>query len=601
MRKLLRAAAGVLLLALPAARCSAASTREYSVQVSAKVRVSPPQIELHWPADGLTPATSYGVYRKRPADTSWGLGVLLPGTATNYLDKQVALGIPYEYQVVRTTPLYASYGYLYSGIEVPMIENRGTLLLVVDKTYAPELAKELDLLRQDLTGDGWNVIRLDVARTDSVVEVKRLIQSQYQADPARVNCVFLFGHVPVPYSGDLVPDGHGPEHAGAWPCDGYYGDMEGVWTDKTVKDTQASDARNRNVPGDGKFDQSTFPAPLKLMVGRVDLAHMPGRLTPGGPATFPSEPELLRNYLHKDHQFRTGQLDLPRRGVVGDYFGPFQGEAFAASGWRNLSACLGAENITRVPEPGTWISTLSRTPCLWAYGCGPGTYESIAGFGTIAGHHTGTTVELVQGDIQAAFVLLYGSWLGDWDAEDDLLRAVLASPSCGLACGWSGRPHWFLQHMGLGEPIGYGVRLTQNNGPDGLYQTQVNTGAGQIHIALMGDPTLRLYAVAPPAHLALVPTPDGVTLGWTASSDSVLGYHVYRAVGGSFRRLTSSPVTGTSYLDRSPEPGAEYMVRALKLQTSASGSYYDLSQGAFAGPAGPSTPLSRSLAQAQLR
>jgi len=55
-------------------------------------------------------------------------------------------------------------------------------------------------------------------------------------------------------------------------------------------------------------NQSTFPAPLKLMVGRVDLANMPGRLTYGGPASFPSELELLRNYLNKDHKFRAKQL-----------------------------------------------------------------------------------------------------------------------------------------------------------------------------------------------------------------------------------------------------------------------------------------------------
>jgi hypothetical protein len=67
--------------------------------------------------------------------------------------------------------------------------------------------------------------------------------------------------------------------------------MDGIWTDATVRDSGASDARNRNVPGDGKFDQSSFPAPLKLMVGRVDMANLPGRLSWGGAATFPSELE----------------------------------------------------------------------------------------------------------------------------------------------------------------------------------------------------------------------------------------------------------------------------------------------------------------------
>ncbi|HWI59740.1 MAG TPA: fibronectin type III domain-containing protein, partial [Bacillota bacterium] len=434
---------------------------------------------------------------------------------------------------------------------------------------------------------------------DPVARIKHLIQAQYRAAPREVKCVFLFGHVPVAYSGSIMPDGHGPDHQGAWPCDGYYGDMDGVWTDRTVKETRASNPRNHNVPGDHKFDQNFFPAPLKLMVGRVDLANMPGRLAWGGPPTFPSELELLRNYLNKDHKFRTHQLDLPPRALVGDFFGLHDGEAFAASGWRNLAPLLGPDHVSQLPEPGTWISTLSRTPCLWAYGCGPGTYESIAGLGTTDRHYSGTTAELVHHDVKAAFILLYGSWQGDWDAEDDLLRSVLALPTYGLACAWSGRPHWFLHHMGLGETIGFGARLTQNNGPDGLYHTEVNTAAGQIHIALMGDPTLRLQSVAPPSDLTGTTNAAGLTLRWTASDDSVLGYHVYRAASpdGPFTRLTPSPVAGTSCTIASAEGAANYMVRAIKLETSASGTYFNLSQGAFPEPAAgansPSAPLAR--------
>jgi len=49
-----------------------------------------------------------------------------------------------------------------------------------------------------------------------------------------------------------------------------------------------------------------------------------------------------------------------------------------------------------------------------------------------------------------------------------------------------------MHHMALGETIGFSTLLTQNNGPGGLYQNQMNSCAGQIHIALMGDPTLRM-------------------------------------------------------------------------------------------------------------
>src|SRR5205807_6962433 len=160
------------------------------------------------------------------------------------------------------------------------------------------------------------------------------------------------------------------------------------------------------------------------------------------------------------------------------------------------------DNVACLASQGSWIPNLSSNAYLWAYGCGPGSFTSIGGLGNSDGYHDGVTTELYKGDPKAAFTLLFGSWLGDWDSEDNFQRAVLASPSYGLTCACSGRPHWFLQHMALGETIGFGARLTQNNGPGGLYRNQMNNCASQIHIALMGDPTLRMHVVAPPSGLS---------------------------------------------------------------------------------------------------
>lgn len=575
----------ILLTLVLAAHTSLAieMTWEYSVQVSATVQASPAQITLSWPQDQYTTPNSYTVYRKTPSDTSWGTGVNLSGTSTSYVDNNVTVGTAYEYQIVKVTSQYTGYGYIYSGINVPMTDNRGKLLLVVDKTYAADLVNELAQLQQDLTGDGWTVVRLDVNRTDPVTSVKSLITAQYAADPANVKCVFLFGHVPVPYSGNIVPDGHTPDHQGAWPADGYYGDMDGTWTDNSVNVTGQYDPRNTNVPGDGKFDQNTFPAQIKLMVGRVDLANMPGAQWTGGPATFPSELELLRNYLNKEHKFRTKQFDLPRQAVVGDFFGVRNGEAFAASGWRNFAPFFGAANVSSTPTQGTWTPTLANSGYLWSYGAGAGSFGSISGLGNSDAYYNLLTRELYANDIKSAFVLFFGSWLGDWDSSDNIMRAVLALPSYGLACAWSGRPHWFLHHMGLGETIGYGARLTMNNGPGGLYQNQINSAAGMVHIGLMGDPALRMHIVAPPANVTAATNSGSVTLNWTASTDSVLGYHVYRATAanGAFTRVTTTPVTGTSYIDAAAAGATNYMIRAVKLETSGSGTYYNPSIGAF--------------------
>lgn len=567
------------------------NTWDYSVQVSSVIEASPARITLNWSQDTTGEPTSYTVFRKTPEATTWGEGVTLAGSALGYTDTNVTVGKAYEYRIVKVMPRYTGYGYIQTGIQVPLVDRRGGILLVVDNTFSETLAPELARLERDLVGDGWTVTRRDVRRSDSVATVKNTIKAVYDANPGELKSVFLFGHIAVPYSGQLNPDGHA-DHVGAWPADAYYGDMDGQWTDATVSYAQTLNRdpvdaeRMSNFPGDGKFDQSVLPSAVELMVGRVDLANMPGRRE-DGTASFANETELLRNYLNKDHNFRHRKTTVPRRAVVGDYFGLRGGESFAASGYRSFAPLVGAQNIRNLNRefdgaPGVWIPEVAKADYLLAYGCGPGSYTTMGGLGGTGTYNDGTTTEFVQANARGVFNLIFGSWLGDWDHEDNFLRAPLATDS-GLVSVWSGRPHWFLHAMGQGETIGHMARVAQNN--TGLYQTQINSAQNRIHIALMGDPTLRLHPVAPAADLLGTQNGSSMLLSWSASMDTdLLGYHVYRAptANGSFTRITTQPVTATTFTDATPaEKGTTYMVRAVKLESTTSGSYENPSQGAF--------------------
>jgi hypothetical protein len=253
----------------------AVDPRAYAVELSAKVQAAPPQITLSWTADAN--ATGYSVYRKAPTAGNWTPLTTLSAGALNWTDVSVANGGSYEYAVTKTTSAgYAGTGYMFAGVNATAIENRGKVILIVDNSFSAPLASELARLQQDLVGDGWTVIRHDVSRNDSVVSVRNLIKADYDADPGNVKSVFLFGHVPVPYSGDNnpPPDGH-PDHQGAWPADVYYGDMDSIWTDSIVNNVNGTARPSlRNVPGDGKFDQTSLPSDVDLQVGRVDLANM---------------------------------------------------------------------------------------------------------------------------------------------------------------------------------------------------------------------------------------------------------------------------------------------------------------------------------------
>lgn len=557
---LLRTILGSLALLLPVA-APAISTYDYAVRVTAAVTTNPASVRLNWAAD--SDAYTNTIYRKAVDAASWGTVIAgLAGNVTTYLDSAVTAGTNYEYKIVRGakegTTAYTGYGYLIAAIDPPLVESRGTCVLVVDQTFTNDLRNELARLALDLAGDGWTVIRHDVARTASVTSVRALIQADWNADTNGVNTLFLFGRVPVPYAGLIAPDGHYPDHYGSWPADVYYADMNGTWTDVTL--SNSTSGRVKNIPGDGKFDQSSIPSPVELRVGRVDLANMPA---------FPSpERDLLRFYLAKDHNYRHAYFAPSPQSVIDDNFGTFSGEAFAASVWRGLPAQVGLTNVVA----GDWPTQLATQDCVWAYGCGGGSYTSASGVENTAG--------MAAGRRRAVFTCLFGSYHGDWDVNDNFLRAPLASQPSALTCAWSGRPHWFFHPMGAGFPVGYSARLTQNN--SSLYSP---TSGGSIHIALMGDPTLRFNPVAPPSSLALSVAGPDVTLAWQPSPDTgVSGYHIYRAATGSttYARMTAAPVSSTSWTDAPPRTAdVWYMVRAVKPVVSPSGLFTDMSQGLF--------------------
>src|SRR6185369_12509097 len=160
-----------------------------------------------------------------------------------------------------------------------------------------------------------------------------------------------------------------------------------------------------------------------------------------------------------------------------------------------------------------------------------------------------TSDDLARNDVQAVFTMWMGSYFGDWNNESNFLRASLGSGNV-LTATYSGFPHTIYFPMALGEPIGYAIQLTQNNVTNSLYPPW-NTGSGQVHIALLGDPTLRMHPVRPPSALSASGSSGGVRLSWNSSADANAGYHVYRATAseGPYTRVTQNTINSTSYTD----------------------------------------------------
>jgi hypothetical protein len=430
------------------------------------------------------------------------------------------------------------------------------------------LSSEINTLTQDLVADGWEVFKEVIASNAGVNDVSDLID--YHVRSEGCNALYLLGNIPVPYSGlyceDLdyqsPPDGHKTapnSHCGAWPSDVYYGVIDGAWTD-VDSTTLGTREQNKNRIGDGKFDNSRIPGEVTIGVGRVDFSNLP--------ALTKSEIELTRQYLNKVHTYKSGEVKLINQGIVEDNFSTLA-EGFGAGAVRDFSAICGKNGVI---YDDVFTQTKDRDYAL-SYTCGAGWYYSCNGFGATISFNTKNA---------AAFNHLFGSYFGDFDSENNLLRGSLASSKLGFISMWTGRPKWLTHPLALGETYGEITMKSQNNSSNydaGYYQNGT-------HMALMGDPSLRHHMILPPKN-ALLETNTGkdqVTIKWNASSESnVIGYHLYRSQkssGGYGSPINASLIEGNSYTDNQPYEGTNhYLIKAVKITETGSGSYINMSIG----------------------
>lgn len=547
-----------------------------SVQLSASVQASPARVTLSWTS--FPGATGYTVHRKAHSASSWGSAIgTTAGNVNTFQDNTVAVGTLYEYRVMRTAPPGTGYGYVCSGIELPPVASMGRIVLLVDAAIAPGIGPQLTQLQSDLKADGWVVTRHDVAPGTSVPAVRNLVIGTYNTDPANTKAVYIIGHVPVPYSGNIAPDGHTEQHMGAWPCDAYYGEMNGTWTDNTVNNPSGW-SWVRNIPGDGKFDQDSPPNTVELQVGRVDMNDLP--------AFGQSQTQLLAAYLDKAHQFRTKGFTPQVRGIMRDMMEDLT-TPMAGSGWMSMSALVTPGNITEVgySDP-AWLEDLvNGQSYLWTYGSGGGLIENDNG--TLMFNQAikvMTTTGLASKAWDGVFNMSYSSYTGDWNNRNNVLRAVIASGHA-LTTVYAGPPNWWFHPMGMGLTTGHCTRLTMNNTSTYLPQSggDINP-APRGALALLGDPALRMMNLAMPANLVVTNNGGNASFNWTAASGSPAGYHIFRfGSDGLPVQVNTTLITGTSFNSTQPfVSGAEYMVRAAKLETTASGSWWNLSLGAQA-------------------
>ena len=540
-------------------------SRDYALELSATTDASAKTITINWASNSSITDIKFYLMSK---DTK-GKNIWIPKSRKlngSFVLDSVEIGKKYEIKAFGTGKSNNAYGYITTGIQVADFTPKGLLVLLVDDSCATKLPNEVKRLESDLIGEGWTLIKQVIQRKTKVSEVKATLLTIWNQNNKDIKGIFLLGRIPVPYSGFFAPDGH-PDHRGAWPADVYYTSLnnDGDWTDFTEL-TTASRTENKNYNGDGKFDNDFLPGPPDAFVGRVDLSNMPGFAL--------SETGLMKRYLDRDHNFRTGQVNLGNKGILCDNFGAMGGEAFAASGYKAFSPIIGSLNVD---NSGVYATKVKSNTYLMTYGTGGGWYTGASGIGASDSFFTG--------QFKGAFNMLFGSYFGDWDYQNSFLRSPLAADGYGLTCVWSGRPHWIMHQLGLGATFGECAKISQYD--TSMYFRHPNNAFGATRqIALMGDPTLTVFHNSPIQSLNVSVKDDAikkqsnVVLNWKGKSAN--GYLLYksRILGGAQTLLTPIPIIDSTFTDLNPIAGKSYyIVKSVQLTSTPSGSYYNPSTG----------------------
>ena len=472
--------------------------------------------ELSWPENSARTGTYQFFYRELyGSDPTWlSVGNPIQGPASS-LVFNTQKNVEFAAQYLNQNNQAEAIGYIAAGVlNEPILKGR--TILVIDSLISVEAQSQLATLKNDLLASGWFFDELIVKRTDNLEAIKGKIQSLLAKGSFENNTVYIIGHVPVPYSGYFSstgtrppPDGHvegSGNHTGAWPADVFYADFEGIWEDILVKCTTGSQSRHHNIGGDGKFDPSELPGKASVDLGRVDFYDMP--------AFTESEIELTKEYLERTHKWKMGEIPYVKRALIDNNFGSLN---LASTGYHNFSCLIQKDSIF---DNRDYFKSQALGNYLWSYGCGAGSYTSCNGIG-----NTNNFAQYKNKDsFNNIFTILAGSYFGDWDSKNNLLRASLAAGS--LATFWGGIPKWYVHHMGLGKHIGYGARITQNNSNE-YFNGNFNASYRGVHIALIGDPTLTMIPVKPVKNVKATSQNGKVTLTWSPSPDATQ-YEIYR-------------------------------------------------------------------------
>jgi hypothetical protein len=548
--------------------------------VSASVSENPASVTLNLHENIFNTSETYTI-KRRPLNGS-GLDWTTVASGllnSTWTDNNVELGQTYEYQVSRNTGSSVATGYITACIRYDQSGYKGQMILVIDNSFQNSLAVEIEQLKKDLVYEGWFVNELYFQRATtwetepSIIDLKNEITAIYNNSPVndKPTHLFLLGHLPIARSGldAITPDDH-DENKGARGADCFYADVDGVFTDLETFNPGNIDTKAINLPGDLKWDQDFIPSELELAFGRIDFADIAG--------STQNEENLLRNYLNRLHNYRNVNDGFDMGNKTAFHFGYDNSND---GSYRSLIPISGINNVD------FYSGNLSFPQ--WVQQNVP--YQIF-----MQNVQVPNTSQWLEHGMNSTIFSSDQSYWGYWDVPFNFgsygkIRELLSKSTKCLGIIYTTTGINIFHQPGMGETMGWSCkRIMDHNNTNNLYQKPEQPFDtfdfwNRTHFQYHGDPTLRLNQVKPVNNVE-VTFSNGHLITWsTSTDDNIIGYHVYKsyAENGPFQRLTSSPISDLSFTDPDLTTVIRYyIVKAIKLETTGSGTYLNPSIGVLA-------------------
>jgi hypothetical protein len=527
------------------------------------------------------------VYRRPYGTFTWSLVASnIPAGTGRWTDVNVSKGQRWEYQVKRQNTWvysqtnYNATGYTLGALAYDNANTKGRMILLVASDVVNTHPSKYNLLKEEITGDGWYIQELIVPRATNwdsgvdVVNIKNQLLGIYNNAPAndKPKLLFILGHVPLPRAGSTsvtAPDEH-DENKGARGCDAYYADIDGNYTDNaSFNPGGLVTPLAINQPNDYKWDQDFFPSDVEMGFGRVDFADLTDLSTP--------ELTMMGNYLDRLSNHKNVVSGFNMGNKSGFYFGYDNSND---GSYRSLPNISGAANVFQNYVGSNHNQFVQNNGPFQIYMQNL-SVPSISDWQTFGMNAT-----------------VYSSDQSYWGFGDvpqsgiySRIRSLLGVPSKCLITFWTTTGINIFHQACSGEPLGLSMRTIMNHNTANQYLEKASQSYDEpdwwnrTHFAFYGDPSLNLYQIAPPSNPTVTVIGGLPTLQWTNSADpQVIGYHVFESTSklGVYTRITSAPLAGSAFTLPNYQVNKWYMVKAVKYLESGCGQFFHSSIGKFA-------------------